>query len=59
MKRIFIHDVVAATACISKGWVPTERKIELIYRLSRPVCPRSMRRLRLTQAVPNLRDAKP
>jgi len=35
MERIYIHDVVARDGLqIEPGWVPTERKVELIDRLS-------------------------
>ena len=35
MERIFIHDVVARDGLqIEPAWMPTERKIELIDRLS-------------------------
>ncbi|HEV2042839.1 MAG TPA: hydroxymethylglutaryl-CoA lyase, partial [Casimicrobiaceae bacterium] len=60
MKRIFIHDVVARDGLqIEPGWVPTERKIELIDRLSAT----GVAKIEATsfvspKAVPNLRDAE-
>src|SRR6202795_4008811 len=59
MERIFIHDVVARDGLqIEPAWVPTERKIELIDRLSAT----GLARIEATsfvspKAVPNLRDA--
>jgi hydroxymethylglutaryl-CoA lyase len=60
MKRIYIHDVVARDGLqIEPGWVPTERKIELIDRLSAT----GVAKIEATsfvspKAVPNLRDAE-
>lgn len=60
MKRIFIHDVVARDGFqIEPAWVPTERKIELIDRLSAT----GVAKIEATsfvspKAVPNLRDAE-
>src|ERR1700687_874999 len=60
MKRIFIHDVVARDGLqIEPDWVPTERKIELIDRLSAT----GVAKIEATsfvspKAVPNLRDAE-
>ena len=60
MERIFIHDVVARDGLqIEPGWVPTERKIELIDRLSET----GVAKIEATsfvspKAVPNLRDAE-
>src|SRR6202158_5462186 len=60
MKRIFIHDVVARDGLqIEPDWVPTERKIELIDRLSAS----GVAKIEATsfvspKAVPNLRDAE-
>jgi hydroxymethylglutaryl-CoA lyase len=59
-KRIFIHDVVARDGLqIEPQWVPTERKIELIDRLSAT----GLAKIEATsfvspKAVPNLRDAE-
>lgn len=59
-KRIFIHDVVARDGLqIEPQWVPTERKIELIDRLSAT----GVAKIEATsfvspKAVPNLRDAE-
>jgi hydroxymethylglutaryl-CoA lyase len=60
MERIFIHDVVARDGLqIEPAWVPTERKIELIDRLSAT----GVAKIEATsfvspKAVPNLRDAE-
>src|SRR5438045_9724835 len=60
MDRIFIHDVVARDGLqIEPGWVPTERKVELIDRLSST----GVAKIEATsfvspKAVPNLRDAE-
>src|SRR6202521_2863789 len=60
MERIFIHDVVARDGLqIEPAWVPTERKIELIDRLSAT----GVAKIEATsfvspRAVPNLRDAE-
>ena len=55
-KRIFIHDVVARDGLqIEPQWVPTERKIELIDRLSAKIEATSFVS---PKAVPNLRDAE-
>jgi hydroxymethylglutaryl-CoA lyase len=60
MDRIFIHDVVARDGLqIEPAWVPTERKIELIDRLSAT----GVAKIEATsfvspKAVPNLRDAE-
>src|SRR2546423_6169667 len=60
MERVFIHDVVARDGLqIEPGWVPTERKIELIDRLSAT----GVAKIEATsfvspKAVPNLRDAE-
>jgi hydroxymethylglutaryl-CoA lyase len=60
MDRIFIHDVVARDGLqIEPNWVPTERKIELIDRLSAT----GVAKIEATsfvspKAVPNLRDAE-
>src|ERR1700674_5431424 len=60
MESIFIHDVVARDGLqIEPGWVPTERKIELIDRLSET----GVAKIEATsfvspKAVPNLRDAE-
>jgi hydroxymethylglutaryl-CoA lyase len=59
-KRIFIHDVVARDGLqIEPQWVPTERKIDLIDRLSAT----GVAKIEATsfvspKAVPNLRDAE-
>lgn len=59
-KRIFIHEVVARDGLqIEPQWVPTERKIELIDRLSAT----GVAKIEATsfvspKAVPNLRDAE-
>ncbi|MGH8850134.1 MAG: hydroxymethylglutaryl-CoA lyase [Casimicrobiaceae bacterium] len=58
--RVFIHDVVARDGLqIEPQWVPTERKIELIDRLSAT----GVAKIEATsfvspKAVPNLRDAE-
>ncbi|HEY8622687.1 MAG TPA: hydroxymethylglutaryl-CoA lyase [Casimicrobiaceae bacterium] len=60
MERIFIHDVVARDGLqIEPAWVPTERKIELIDRLSAT----GVAKIEATsfvspKAVPNLGDAE-
>jgi len=60
MERIYIHDVVARDGLqIEPGWVPTERKVELIDRLSST----GVAKIEATsfvspKAVPNLRDAE-
>src|SRR5207237_10781480 len=60
MDRIYIHDVVARDGLqIEPAWVPTERKIELIDRLSAT----GVAKIEATsfvspKAVPNLRDAE-
>src|SRR6266851_2001541 len=60
MERIFIHDVVARDGLqIEPAWMPTERKIELIDRLSAT----GVAKIEATsfvspKAVPNLRDAE-
>jgi hydroxymethylglutaryl-CoA lyase len=60
MERIYIHDVVARDGLqIEPAWVPTERKIELIDRLSAT----GVAKIEATsfvspKAVPNLRDAE-
>nr|MDQ6917615.1 hydroxymethylglutaryl-CoA lyase [Pseudomonadota bacterium] len=60
MERIHIHDVVARDGLqIEPAWVPTERKIELIDRLSAT----GLSKIEATsfvspKAVPNLRDAE-
>ena len=60
MERIYIHDVVARDGLqIEPGWVPTERKIELIDRLSAT----GVAKIEATsfvspKAIPNLRDAE-
>jgi len=60
MERIFIHDVVARDGLqIEPDWVPTERKIELIDRLSAT----GVAKIEATsfvspKAVPNLGDAE-
>ena len=59
-ERIFIHDVVARDGLqIEPQWVPTERKIELIDRLSAT----GVAKIEATsfvspKAIPNLRDAE-
>src|ERR1700716_3755023 len=60
MKRIFIHDVVARDGLqIEPGWVPTERKIELIDRLAAPgVAKIAATSFVSPKAGPNLRDAE-
>src|ERR1022692_2716961 len=60
MERIYIHDVVARDGLqIEPGWVPTERKIELIDRLSAT----GVAKIEATsfvspKAISNLRDAE-
>jgi len=60
MERIYIHDVVTRDGLqIEPGWVPTERKIELIDRLSAT----GVAKIEATsfvspKAIPNLRDAE-
>jgi hydroxymethylglutaryl-CoA lyase len=60
MERVYIHDVVARDGLqIEPAWVPTERKIELIDRLSAT----GLAKIEATsfvspKAVPNLRDAE-
>lgn len=60
MQRIFIHDVVARDGLqIEPGWVPTERKIELIDRLSATgVAKIEATSFVSAKAIPNLRDAE-
>jgi hydroxymethylglutaryl-CoA lyase len=58
-QRIFIHDVVARDGFqIEPNWIPTERKIEMIDRLSQT----GVAKIEATsfvspKAVPQLRDA--
>jgi hydroxymethylglutaryl-CoA lyase len=60
MERIYVHDVVARDGLqIEPGWVPTERKIELIDLLSTT----GVAKIEATsfvspKAIPNLRDAE-